>query len=196
MVIPASAQVYSANIVGYVNYAQAAGTFDIAANPLNNGNNDVSTVFANAASYPNLTIFKRNAAGTGYDFSSFDPDLSAWTSPLAIAPGDGFWVSTPAGAAFATTFVGEVIQNSTNSLPAGFSLKGSVFPQGGNLQTDLGIPAAANDAVYVWNGAGYTTSINDPDLGTWDIPPVVKVAQGFWYYNAGAAKSWVKNYTP
>lgn len=178
-----------------MNYTQAGGTFDIVANPLNNGNNDVSTVFANAASFPGLTIYKRNAAGTGYDMATFDPDLSAWTQPLAIAPGEGFWVATPAGKQFTTTFVGEVIQNSTNNLPAGFSMKGSIFPQAGNLQTDLGLPGAAGDSVYVWNGSGYTTSNYDPDLGGWDVPPVVKVGQGFWFATK-AAKQWVKNYTP
>jgi hypothetical protein len=195
--IPASAQVYSANIVGYVNYTQAASSFDIAANPLNNGNNDVSVVFANGASYPGLAIYKRNAAGTGYDQAIYDVDAGGWTQPLALAPGDAFWVATPAGQTFATTFVGEVIQNGTNNLPAGFSMKGSKFPQAGNLETDLGIPGAPGDTVYLWNGSnGYNQSSYDVDAGGWTVPPIVKVAQGFWYYNAGAAKDWVKNYTP
>lgn len=195
--IPASAQVYSANIVGYVNYTQAASTFDIAANPLNNGNNDVSVVFANGAAYPNLTIYKRNATGTGYDLSMYDEDAGGWTQPLALAPGDAFWVATPAGQAFATTFVGEVIQNSTNNIPVGFSMKASMFPQAGNLQTELGLPGAPNDTIYFWNGSsGYDVSMYDEDAGGWTVPPIVKVAQGFWYYNAGAAKDWVKNYTP
>ncbi len=198
MVIPASAQVYSANIVGYVNYTQTAGSLNIVANPLNNGNNDVSTVFANAASFPGLTVYKRNAAGTGYDQATFDQDLSAWTGPLAIAPGEGFWLSAPAGTQFTTTFVGEVVQNSTNAIPSGLSIKGSIFPQGGKLQTDLGFPGAVGDSVYVWKttGGGYITSNFDADLGGWDNEPVVTVAQGFWVFNAGAAKNWVKNYTP
>lgn len=193
--IPASAQVYSANIVGYVNYTQAAGTFDISANPLSNGDNSVSTVFANPVS--GLQIYKQNATGTGYDIAVYDPDEGGWTSALSLPPGVGFWVFAPAGAsAYSTTFVGEVVQNSTNALPAGFSLKSSIFPQAGKLQTDLGMPAVAGDQVYMYNGAGYSTFIIDPDEGGWaPSEPSVKVAQGFWFYTP-TAKSWTKNYTP
>jgi hypothetical protein len=189
--------VYSLNIVGYVNYTQAANTFSIAANPLSSGNNDVSTVFTAGPAYPGLTVFKRNNAGTGYDQSTFDADLEAWTDALNVAPGDGLWISTPAGTAFTNTFVGEVVMNSTNVIPAGYSLKSAVLPQAGLIQTTLLYPAAFGDSVSEWNGVGYDTSTLDADLEAWDNgEPNINVAQGFWINNAGATKNWIRNFTP
>src|SRR6266436_7556560 len=132
----AQSNVYSLNIVGYVTYTQAANKFNIMANPLNTTNNDVSKVFTSAASYPGLTVYKRNAGG-GYDQSTFDPDLLAWTAPLDMSPGTGVWLSTPAGTPFTNTFVGEVLLNSSNPIPAGYSIRSSVVPQSGGVTTTL-----------------------------------------------------------
>src|SRR5256885_16801290 len=87
-----SSNVYSLNIVGYVNYSQNAVTFNIIANPLNLTNNDVSYVFSAAPSYPGLAVYKRNGGG-GYDIATFDPDLSAWDNALDVSPGVGVWLS-------------------------------------------------------------------------------------------------------
>lgn len=193
----AQSNVYSLNIVGYVNYTQAANSFNLAANPLNQANNDVANVFTAGPSYPNLTIYKRNIAGTGYDSSTFDPDLSSWTDLLDVSPGAGVWVATPAGIGFTNTFVGEVVLNSTNAIPAGYSLKGSIFPQAGLIQADLNYVPGANDTISQWNGLGYNDSTFDPDLSDWTPgQPSIGLAQGFWIYNAGSAKTWVRNFTP
>ena len=193
----AQSNVYSLNIVGYVNYTQPANTFSIAANPLKGANNDVSAIFTSAASYPGLLVYKRNAAGTGYDQSTYDPDLEAWDTPLDVSPGAGLWIKTPAGIAFTNVFVGEAVLNSTNAVPAGYSLKSAILPQAGALQTALNYPASFGDIISLWNGVGYNNYTYDPDLGAWDpSEPNVNVAQGFWIYNAGAAKSWTRNFTP
>ena len=69
----AQSNVYSLNIVGYVNMTQNAG-FKIWANPLNTTNNDVKFLFPNAATYPGLAVYKFN--GSAYDLSSYDPEKS------------------------------------------------------------------------------------------------------------------------
>jgi hypothetical protein len=189
--------VYSLNIVGYVNYTQPGNTFRIAANPLSSGDNDVATVFTAGPSYPGLTIFKRNSSGTGYDQSTYDADLESWTDVLNVAPGAGLWVSVPAGPNLTNTFVGEVLLNSTNEIPAGYSLKGAMLPQAGLIQTDLAYPAANGDTVSTWNGVGYDVFTLDPDLEAWDpAEPTINVAQGFWLNNAGATKNWIRNFNP
>jgi hypothetical protein len=193
----AQSNVYSLNIVGYVNYTQPANSYRIAANPLNQTNNDVQYLFPTAASYPGLTIYKRNSAGTGYDSSTFDPDFLVWSSPLSVKPGDGVWINTPAGIPFTNTFVGEVVLDSTNAVPAGYSLKGSVVPQAGLIQTTLGYPTDLGDSIYIWNGIGYDTSTFDPDFATWSpSEPSIAVAQGFWIFNNAAAKSWIRHFAP
>ena len=193
----AQSNVYSLNIVGYVNYTQPANTFRLGANPLKLADNDVANVFTAGPSYPGLTIFKRNIAGTGYDSSTFDVDLSSWTDLLDVPPGTGLWISTPAGTPFTNTYVGEVILASTNTIPAGYSLKGAILPQAGAIQTVLQYPANFGDTISTWNGVGYDDSTYDVDLGDWTpSEPSIAVAQGFWINNGSAQKPWVRILTP
>ncbi len=193
----AQSNVYSLNIVGYINYSQPANSFRVAANPLNLTNNDVSFVFTSASSYPALTIYKRNSSGTGYDFQSFDPDLLAWTGPLDVSPGAGLWIQSPVGNTFSNTYVGEVKLSSTVAIKAGYNLISSVVPDTGLLQTNDGIPGAPGDIIYFQNssGTGYDQYPYDPDLGFWSPEPTNQVARGFWYLNSGTLKNWVRNFS-
>jgi len=195
--------VYSQNVVGYVNYTQPANSFRLVATPLNTTNNDVSNIFANGATtYLGLTIYKRNSGGTGYDSAYYDGDLSAWSQALDLAPGAGYWVSTPPGIGYTNTFVGEVMQGAlSQSLPAGYSLQGSKVPQAAALVGVMNFPYAAGDVIYFQNSSftGYDEYYIDQDLGAWTINdpigPVPAVGQGFWVLNAGATKNWTRNFT-
>jgi hypothetical protein len=189
----AQSNVYSLNIVGYVNITQGSG-FRIIANPLSQTNNDVQYLFPNAASYPGLSIYKFN--GVGYDIATFDPDAGGWTALMQVPPGTGVWLQVPVGPNYSNTFVGEVVLNSTNPIPTGFSLKSSVVPQSAPIQATLGIPLQNNDAVYFFNGVGYDVFALDPDAGGWTpSEPSPLVAQGFWVQNnSGVQKNWIRNF--
>jgi hypothetical protein len=205
----AQSNVFSLNIVGYVNFTQPASKYDIICNPLNQTNNDVSFLFPNAASYPGLSVFVRS--GAGYLNAFYDPDSGGWTGdyPLAIAPGTGFWLQTPAGLTYSNTFVGEVVLDSTNSIPSGYSLKSSVVPQTTSLVQMGGFPlgqangATGNvgDSVYFYNGTAYDTFTYDPDSGGWNNngnpqePAASKVTQGFWAQNQGSSTTWIRHFT-
>jgi hypothetical protein len=144
-----------------------------------------------------LTVFKRNSGG-GYDQSVFDPDLLVWTDPaMTVPPGTGVWLSTPNnGITFTNTFVGEVILNSTNPIPAGYSIKSSVVPQAGALQAALNYQPGLGDGAFIWNGVGYDTYSYDPDLVAWTpSEPNLLVAQGLWIFNNGTAKNWIRNFS-
>lgn len=194
----AQSNVYSLNIVGYVTYTQPAGTFRLAGNPLNGTNNDVKFIFTSGPQYPGVTVYKRNSNNTGYDSSSFDPDLGDWNAPLDVPPGTGLWVFAPGGSPFTNTFVGEVKLDSTNALPAGFTIKSSVIPQAGLIQTDLLAPSTPGDVVYLQNsaGTGYDTYSFDPDLNAWSpSEPTIPVAKGFWYFNGSVTtKQWIRHF--
>ena len=184
---------YSTNIVGYVTITQNPG-FRIIGNPLSRTNNDVQYLFPNAASYPGLSVY-----GTPgyYDITTYDPDAGGWTAPMQIPPGRGVWLQVPAGPIYTNTFVGDVVLNSTNPIPTGFSLKSSVVPQSALIQTTLGIPLQNNDAVYFFNGTGYAIYALDPDAGGWTPnQPSPALAQGFWVQNnSGVQKSWIRNFS-
>ena len=188
-----STNVYSANIVGYVNYVNPPG-YRMIANPLNSTNNDVSNIFANPPA--GLTIFKRNAGGTGYDSATFDPDIPGWSGPLTISPGEGAFLFNPDGGNYTNTFVGEVVLNSTNGVPAGYSIRSSVVPQSGGIQTVLGYPVGNGDTIFRFNGSGYNSSTFDPDVPGWtDGEPTPNVGESFWIFNNGATKNWVRNFS-
>jgi hypothetical protein len=193
----AQSNVYSLNIVGYVNITQQPSQYGLWANPLNTTNNDVAYLFPNAANFPGLSVYKFN--GLGYDQASYDPDAGGWTAAVNLGPGEGFWLQTQAGTAYQNTFVGEVVLNSTNAIPTGYSLKASAYPSSQPIQTGLQAPLKDFDAVFFYNGAGYDQYSIDPDAGGWTpSEPSPAVAQGFWILrNAGnGATNWVQSFTP
>ncbi len=192
---------------GYVNIVFVPG-YTLMANPLLNGSDSVRNIFAGPPNY--LTIFKRNALGTGYESSTFDPDAGGWTDPnLALKPGEGAFLYNPLPKNYTNTFVGGVQLNSTNTIPAGYSIRASILPQSGGLQTVLAFPVSTNDTLnttiyrHVPGDAFYKSYTYDvEDLGgVWtsgapDGPePAPRVGESFWIYNPNGIKLWVRNFT-
>jgi archaellum component FlaG (FlaF/FlaG flagellin family) len=158
----ASAQVYSANTVGYVNMSLSAG-FHILANPLEGSpdNSLDSTLALSDVANIGAAIYRFDGAtqnylngilwiGTGWFPQSGNPD------DAVIAPGEGFFIGLNAPENI--TWVGEVLQgNLSNPIPAGgnLSLRSSQVPQAASL-TALEFPAFNFDTVYLWNSVGQT----------------------------------------
>ncbi len=182
-----SAQVTSANAVGYVNIELSPG-FNLISNPLSNGENKVSEVIPNAPE--GATIFK--FTGDGYMDISFG--FGVWSNPdLELPVGVGFFLQNPGTEAVTVTFIGEVLQgDATNkTVPEGLSIQGSLVPQAGALAEDLGFPAADGDTVHVWNGTGWDSntvgfgafSPSEPTLSVGDAVFVDKASAGQWDRN-------------
>jgi len=189
--------VYSVNYVGYVNKSLAPG-FNLIANPLNNGNNQVQTLFPSAPF--GSTIYKYD----GVNFQQADY-FGAWVSggDLVLAPGEGFFFYNADAGQFAVTFVGEGQEgpNLMNPIPLGLSMRASKIPQAGTLapvgagggQLEFPSSPSFGDTVYKFLPATqeYETYTY---FGTW-VPadPSFDVAEGFWY-SANAALSWERDY--
>jgi len=197
MALTASAAT-SSNIVGYVKLNLNKG-FSLIANQLDNGAlNKVTDLFPIASLPADFSVFKFNGAG----FDSVSVVDGAWegVTTITAAPGEGVFVNNTGAAAVAVTFVGEVkTGTSTVNLPAGFSVVSSVIPQQLTLDAASGFPAANDDSVFRFNGAGYDSdSLVD---GAWEgatgggNPPTVAVGQAFFFRNASAAKPWNRNFT-
>src|SRR5947207_14275109 len=126
----AQSNVYSLNVVGYVNLpvaGSAAGAFTFIANPLNTTNNTIASLIPNPPD--GTTLFK----WTGSAFVSSTFFLGAWSDgTFTLNPGEGGIVQS--SAPFSNTFVDEVMQGSLAvPHPAGFSIKASQVPQAGTL---------------------------------------------------------------
>jgi hypothetical protein len=195
--------VYSANIVGYVNIISLANSNTPVVNPLDlDGVNNITNVLANSPGGTLVQIWN----GAGFDAvsrSSFGSH--AWSASAAtnnIPPGKGFFLKTPVD--FTNVFVGNVVPSNgaTNSLAlTGGVLQfvGSVLPVGGSITNDvdqgtnalnLGSTLAKGSIIQVWNGSGYTAASRGSfGAGTWSSNLTFSVGEAF-FVKAGASSNW------
>jgi hypothetical protein len=181
--------VYSVNVVGYVNQVYTAGQFAIIANPLNTTNNTVAAIMQNPKN--GMIVYKF----VGGSMQANNYLGGAWTTPAStLNPGEGAFLYVPAGSNYTNTYVGEVLTgNLTNSLPTGFALVGSKVPQQGALQADMSYPVVNGTIVYKW--VNPSLSAYNYLGGSWaPSDPVMNVAEG-WFSYKPAAVDWVRNFT-
>jgi hypothetical protein len=201
------AQVYSVNMVGYINQSVPVG-FSMIANHLNGSpDNKVTTLLPTP---PNRTaIFKFDRGTGGYISITY---LGGWEGDdldMTLGPGEGAFMSSDV--AFTATFVGEVQLSSALPIQTGFQIISSVLPQSlalDGLANDgsatppagLGFPVQNGDEVYQFNAAtgGY---ISDSFLGgAWEgdsegAAPVPDVGESFWVNRRlAAAGTWNRNF--
>jgi hypothetical protein len=191
--------VYSVNAVGYVNVTVPAGKFALLANPLNQPTNSIAAVLPDVPA--NTVVYVYNATTSAFDTAT--KRGTVWTGPAAASllnPGTGFFVKNAGTADLNITFVGEVPQgtNLTVNIPkGGFYLLGSIVPQSGKVKTDLGLPAVANDKVYVFDSTSQAYNILTYRGAAWTGTggePTINVAQGF-FYQATAAGNWTRSFS-
>jgi hypothetical protein len=198
----AQSNVYSLNVVGYVNKSLPAG-LTLVATPLNTTNNTVGGLFGGAGGVltEGTQVYLWN--GTGYAIGTRDDLGAAGWSPDGfenqdLSPGKGYFVKNNGATAQSVTFVGEVLQgNLTNAVGTGYQLLASKVPQAGQVDTVLGFPVADGDQVYQWKGTAYAIftadSLNDP--APWGpTVPTIDVAEGFFSRKAAAILG-VRNFT-
>jgi hypothetical protein len=179
-----SAQVYSQNIVGYVNVPLNAG-FTMVANPLNAATNDLNTLFPNAGNGD--AVYKFN--GLSFDSSTFF--FGSWSPDLTLNPGEGAFISS--GVSNTVTFVGNVLTgNLTNNIPSGFSIRGSQVPQSATLES-MGFPAGNGDAIYFFRNGTYASSTFF--FGSFSPAAIPAVGEAFWV-SSGTGGNWTRSFNP
>lgn len=202
--LTASAQIYSQNVVGYVNVQVDPG-YSLIANPLNSTDNSVSNLF-NGVVPAGATVYAWN--GNFFEANIFDEFDLAWQRPNdQYPPGLGFFINNPSQTPFTVTFVGEVLQGNVSvDLPAqgGYKVVASKVPQAGYVE-DLGLVPGAGDTIYLWNGNFFVAIINDEFDNVWqqvapfDVDvnkgPMIGIGKSFFYQNAAGTATWVRNFT-
>lgn len=199
----AQSNVYSLNVVGYVNKAFSGGNYVLVGNPLNGTNNDLNTIIPGP---PDQTLVNRWNPAT-QDLDSVQPTYfqatHTWTPNVVIKPGEGFFVI--ASQNFTNTFVGEVAQGSiTNPVTilggGNYVAVASPVPIGGSLSNILsGYQATDQDLVNTWNVG---TQDLDPvqytyftSTGKWQPDANIPVGDGFFLIRSGSPNTWVRNFT-
>jgi len=215
----AQGNVYSLNIVGYATVSIPSG-FSLLANPLSagvtNGANEIMPIIDGEH------FLTWNGAGFNeviYDSTAFPTpgwvkgDDTTPTVPPSLPPGKGFFYFNPGASATNITFVGQVVPNpggaanaNTNPLPSGFSLLGSALPATVAQITNAPVSLPSIDGMHIltFNGKGYDEVILDStafptpgwvkaDDTTPTVAPPYTIGEGFFFFNAGAASSWVQS---
>jgi hypothetical protein len=208
--LQAQSNVYSLNVVGYVNVSVAGPSlFNMVANPFNTGTNGANQVLPDV---DQSQVLKWNPAAGGFDTYTFDSGFGGWIDSSfnnvvpTVPPGEGFFYFNP-NATATLTFVGEVAAKSGGSVTnvvtgPGFRLVGSKIPYGGAVSNaSFNLPIQDNMQVLEWNGStGYITSGYDSGFGGWIddsfnniAPPTIDAGQGFFYNNPSATVNWIQS---
>ena len=195
--------VYSLNVVGYLNVTVKGNGYTLCANQLNNGTNGINQVLPNAPDDAQVLKFANNtytpnvaSGGVWYDAGTGNP------STVRLNPGEGWFYFNP-GVAGTLTLVGEVPQGSglTVNLPANYSLVGTYTPQALELSATNGF-AVVDDMQYLsFANNTYVPAIAAGgawfDAGTGNPATIIPaVGQGWFLYNPTPVHhDWVRNFT-
>jgi hypothetical protein len=206
-----SAQVYSANIVGYSKQTVAsADLVQILPQFLagDTGGITVADAFSGVSSGTALYLWNgtgydnyvTDGAGNWYDANAGYADANAVLIPQA----QGMWM-VDGGSGSIPLVAGDVPLDATISITlfAGLNMIGNPYPTGLVLNTIDNTPLGSGDAIFSWNGTGYDNYVTD-GAGNWydanagyaDANAVVlPVGRAFWLVcAAGGNMDFNKNF--
>jgi len=207
-VISSRAQVYSQNIVGYVNVPLVSG-YSVLANQLDydgtGTNNTVATVFGTNL-LAGTVVYAWQPATVGYASATWlnskgtlkwTGNTNAVSAALNTANGLGVFISSPGTNNL--TLVGTVLQQTNvQALVSGYNFVSSIAPLGGGLTTTLGYAPTVGDHAYVWNpatqGYGLSSYINSKGTLKWSpSEPQLGVASIVFLETAGV-ETWTNGF--
>jgi hypothetical protein len=204
----AQSNVYSLNVVGYINVPYTNG-FQMVANQLHSDstgtNNTVTGVFG--TNLPALSQVYGFSTVSGYGTATLLVN-GTWsggqpTVNNSLKAGGGVWLKIPGttGTSGNVTEVGEVHQGTTAvPIATGFQIASLVPPLSTTIKTAMGYPAGNLDRVYQFsNPTGYlpTRTYLSAGAGSWTpTEPTPAVGEAFWIQRAAAngATTWNQTY--
>jgi hypothetical protein len=198
----AQGNVYSLNIVGYVNVPLEANKFALIANPLtpSGGNTYNTNNIVLGADVTDATIYKWT--GSSYAQSIWYGGDVGWDPAADLPVGDAFFIKS--AQATTITFVGEVATGTVSqTIPTGTSLKANKVP----VSEPWPLKANGNidDTIYTWSGTGWNstwiyygaTEGWIEALGAGPDGPTLAPGQGVAYTSKGAtALTWTRTFDP
>lgn len=184
---------FLSNVVGFAKVTVPPG-YSIVINQFIPATNTVPAVLKGVPGGTTLSKF-RSVTGD-FSINSFDPVFLEWLDPnQTFGNGETGFLLNPTTNTFTLTFEGQVPQGMLGTaLPSGYSMVGSLLPQGGFIQSQLGFPGASGDTVFLYRNGRYRTSQYDPLLGGWDYEPNVNVGEGFFLFKMGAT-NWLRSFS-
>jgi hypothetical protein len=197
----AQSNVYSLNVVGYVNTTFPAGALVCVAPPLDAGTNDLNTLIPTAPASSQVLTW--NVGLQDYDGTvpTYNTKKASWNPDLTIPTGSGFFVTMQAN--WTNTWVGNVRQGAL-SIPidgnGALDLIGSLVPIGGSLTNVLaGYAGTPSDQILTWNVSlgdfdGTVPSYNTKK-GVFAPDVDIAVGSGFFLNRRGTPIVYTRNFT-
>lgn len=211
------AQVYSANAVGYYTLSLSGGKFNMVANQLINGDNNINTIIPGTSALPDGTsLLTWTPGGTGFNPADtffaglgwFDDSLNL--SSTTLGPGQGAFIEMPPGANSQVVLVGDVPEGTLElDLVPGFQIVSQLTPQALGLD-DSQFPAGDGDSIQFWNPAkagtpkgGFLPALTyfggfgwtDENLNL--VNPTPAIGEAFFYERAagGGSTTWTRDFS-
>jgi hypothetical protein len=203
----AQQNVYSLNIVGYVNVDIKPG-LNLISNPLkpSNGNYNITNTIVLPDAADGASLF--TWTGTAWDsvVPQFYGGGIGWDPAMDVALGEGFFLQSPTAAGnYKVTFVGEVQTGDVSyTLAPGLNVVAPKIPvaepwPGKDIGND-------GDSIYTWTGTAWNSAIwqyYGPEIG-WDGPeagntagPTIPVGGAVVYQNTKTTPiNWTRQFNP
>ncbi len=197
----AQSNVYSLNVVGYVNYTfKGGGLFTATASPLTTSSNSLFGIFGGPTTGLPVGSSVQVWDTTLQDFVPYSktPVGSGWgvNAAVPIVPGKGVFVKINTAGDYTNTYVGEVLQGSlTNKTVVNFNLIGNLVPDSGTA-TAVNLVPVAGAQVQKWSTGlqDFVVSSKTPIGWSGAGEPSFAPGDGFFLKN-GTAYDWVRNFT-
>ena len=203
------AQVYSLNVVGYVNVTLPPQAFTCVANPLDatsggtvTGANDITNLFATGIA-SSSTISTFNSTLNDYN-APIQYTRTGWNGNTTVNPGQAVMFYNNGTTATTVTFVGQVVTGpyTVGTLAANsFTMVGSPVPIGGSITNStlaVGLVPSSSDTLATFSSTA-NDWVNPASWSTrtgWSQDLQIAPGQGFLYYNnSSAANTWTSNFT-
>jgi len=198
----AQSNVYSLNVVGYVNVTIVPG-LNMVANQLDaDGTGTNNTLLGVFGGYPwtgGTTIYKF-VGGSPVPYT-FSHGAFGGAAGVSMNPGEGCFIYSTATTNITVTTVGQVLQGTwTNNLTPPITLVSSIAPLSGTVDSTgnggLGYVPAGGDTLYIWDNTlippGY--DVYTYSHGHFSPDPTITPGQGF-FIDSTITTGWTNTFT-
>jgi hypothetical protein len=179
-----NSNVYSLNLVGWINVPLSANTKALVASQLDDGTNTANSILA---ALPNKSTLQ---TWNGSGFVAITKAGGSWPGNPGIAPGSAFFISSPS--AVTNPFIGSSpISNSVN-LSSVKVLVGARIPFSGfandSGSNSINLGSLPNKSVLqTWSGTAFTAITKASN--SWPGNPAIAISQGF-FISTPVAATW------
>jgi hypothetical protein len=183
-----SAQVTSANIVGYTKVEAVGGELTLAAVNFDTGGVLLSDVIPSGTLPANSSVYKWDKTTKSYAVSSLNA-RGAWNNNFTLNLGDALWIQAAGTDTNEIVFSGEVLTDVASiTLPNGIVATGYYYPVSQSwTATQMASDLVSGSTVYIWDaGSQSYISASKNARGAWNANPTIDPQSGFWVLNNGA----------